>query len=465
MRSGGWIVFLLISKSLLFAETMSPVNFSPEPGIVITNASFWRDTAYGNAIAADGTVLVAASIQNVNRANFGVIKYTATGELDRSFGDQGKFTIDFGTGDSKALAVAVQKDGKIVAVGNGNNGQRPVFAVVKLSADGKVDTSFGLDGKVLIPMGIGESDAYAVALQEDGKIIVVGSALGDEGLKFAVVRLDGFGNLDYSFGGEGKLLVSFGAKFDAHGYSIVLQKDGRMVIAGFTVQGKKSWMAVARLKTDGSLDSSFGQNGLRQLSLKGYENDSAYAVVLQPDQKILLAGNSSNGRNLTFAVARLNRDGSSDKSFGDDGSTLQSIGAISDIAYGMALQKNGKILLVGGSYDVADFDVAVARFNSDGNPDLTFGKQGVSINRLSAQYDVAYCVAIQNDDKIVAAGVAFREKRYSIAVLRYTDQGKLDDSFNAAPALNQIARGVQDNAISADMSLILPEGFLSIPKR
>jgi uncharacterized delta-60 repeat protein len=211
---------------------------------VLTNlATDSLDRAWDVAIQPDGKIVAAGASE---ARGFAVVRYTAAGVPDASFGSGGTVLTDLsrgGEGQAGAFAVAVQSDGKIVAAGFNETSLINYFALIRYSKAGRLDPSFGLGGKVLTSVG-GKAggEAYAVAVQKDGKIVATGSGPGD----FTLVRYTAGGKLDVSFGRGGKVQTSFGVKSFGWAFALAIQPDGRLVAAGFSDARGSDDFALAR---------------------------------------------------------------------------------------------------------------------------------------------------------------------------------------------------------------------------
>ncbi len=297
--------------------------------------------------------------------------FYAIGLLDESFDGDGKVTTDIGSSYDSANAVAIQEDGKIVVAGY-STGSSDDFAVVRYNSDGSLDTYFGPNGNGKVTTDIGSSTAdyaRAIAIQGDGKIVVAGYSTGSSD-DFAVVRYNSNGSLDIYFGpnGNGKVTTDIGSSTADYAYAVAIQGDGKIVVAGYSFNGSNYDFVVVRYKSDGSLDTSFGSNsnGIVTTAI-GSGDDFAHAVALQGDGKIVVAGVSYNGSNWDFAVVRYNSDGSLDTSFGSNsnGIVTTAIGSSTDSAQAIAIQiigNIGKIVVAGYSNNGSNFDFAVVRY-------------------------------------------------------------------------------------------------------
>jgi uncharacterized delta-60 repeat protein len=358
--------------------------------------------------------------------------------------------LGIGTGVDQANALALQPDGKIVLAGTCFNGDNSDFCIARLNADGSLDASFdgpggAGNGKFLVPIGAsGDVVAYALALQPDGKIVIAGYCSNGVNADFCIARLNADGSLDASFdgpsgAGDGKFLLPIGTSND-YAYALALQPDGKIVLAGECFRGSSRDVCIARLNADGTLDASFdgpsgvgypGFPGNGKFPLSIVDISVANALALQPDGKIVIAGYCVNGSNSDFCIARLNADGSFDASFDgpsglSGGVFLLPIGASDDVASALAIQPDGKIVIAGYCSNGGNFEFCIARLNANGSLDAGFdGPSGAGngtfllpISAGSARSDVAYALALQPDGKIVLAGTCFNGSNNDFCVAR-----------------------------------------------
>src|SRR6266511_1903342 len=292
----------------------------------------------------------------------------AQGDLDTSFGTGGKVVTDFGAGNDYAAAVAIQPNGKIVAGGDAQIGSTLGFAVARYNANGSLDSSFGTGGKVTTGFG-GSQGAWidGIALQKDGKIVAAGQGRSGTTAAFGLARYNANGSLDTSFGSGGLVATTFGTG-NTRVNGIALQPDGKIVTAGFDKNATEFEFALARYNADGSLDTSFGTGGKVTTDF-GSGIDVAWAVAVQPDGKIVAAGYAfATGHPYLIALARYNPDGSLDTSFGLGGKVVTVWGGHDDYITGIALQADGKIVGVGAadkSTTFSDYEFALARYQGD----------------------------------------------------------------------------------------------------
>jgi uncharacterized delta-60 repeat protein len=337
----------------------------------------------------------------------------APGDLDASFSGDGKQTTDFAGGEA-ASDVALQADGKIVAVGSAGDG----FAVARYNADGALDIGFSGDGRDTIGFAADSAEARGVVIQADGRIVVVGSTASYEGDalgpgNFALARYNPDGTLDATFSGDGQQTTDFGG--DEHASSVALQADGKIVVVG----GADWDFALARYNADGSLDTTFSGDGKHTTDFGGSED--AGGVALQNDGRIVAVGRDGGW---DFAVARYMPEGTLDASFSGDGRQTTDFGSGGDYARAVALQADGAIVAVGRTISGFGFDFALARYSSDGSLDATFSGDGKQTTDFGG-YEAASDVALQPDGKIVLVGGNERD----FALTRYEPDGSLDTSF------------------------------------
>ena len=243
------------------------------------------------------------------------------------------------------------------------------------AAAGDLDTSFGTGGIQTTPIGTGSDFAFAVAIQTDGKIVAAGQGTSGPSTVVAVARYTIDGALDPSFGTGGKQTTDIGAGIES-AVGVAIQADGKIVVAGISSDGTNYDIAVVRYNTDGSLDTNADDDPLVHFDTDGIQttpigagDDIATGIAIQTDGKIVIGGYSDNGTNYDFAVVRYNTDGSLDTSFGTGGKQTTDIGAGNDVAEGVAIQSDGKIVTAGYSLNGVDPDFAVVRYNTDGSLD------------------------------------------------------------------------------------------------
>jgi uncharacterized delta-60 repeat protein len=424
--------------------------------------------ADGNSVAAqrDGKIVVAgyAGISGVDQ--FALVRYNSDGSLDTSFNSSGKVTTAVGTGTCKAEGVALQDDGKIVVAGYSfNAGGQSCFTVLRYGADGNLDTSFGDSGKVITSVAKNGS-ADSVAMQSDGKIVVAGNSFRDGGNNdFGVVRYNANGTLDTTFNGTGKATADFGAH--DLGHSVAVHGDGRIVVAGYSTKEDKKQCALACFKATGNLDTSFNGTGKVMTNFGGDGDAEGQGVATQSDGKTVVVGYAIVGGVQHFAIARYNTDGTLDTSFSGTGRVLTTVGVSGSNATGVALQKDGRIVVAGYAVNNSGriYDFACLRCNADGSFDQSFGDHGKVTTDVGD--GKASSVALQ-DNKIIVAGSAYNGENNEFAVVRYNADGKLDTSFNRAGSVltavgSKPPEVEEDSTPRVSMAVISdPDGYTNV---
>ena len=439
---GGWLSLQVTAQ---VAKLDSSFNSN---GIVITDFRTSDNRTFAGVLQPDSKIVVAGYTNTGPGRDFAMARYLPDGTLDSSFNFTGLVSMPFRAA-AGAEAIALQPDGKIVIAGYANNpAGGSDFAVARYHPDGSLDMTFGTNGVTTINVGV-SGDARALAIQPDGKIVVAGRSVLGLIDSFTLARFHSDGAVDLGFGTNGMVITDFmdlmASSFDSLiaqiAYSVQVQPDGRITVAGAVyLCDKRGWMALARYHSDGTLDNSFGTSG-RMLVDFGLVAD-ARAMIIRPDGKILAGGfgdvtacpptcvPDSCVVNFNFALARIDSSGQFDSSFGTAGLVLQDFWGGFDAAYGMALQQDGKIVLAGWATYLLDLDFAMARFNSDGTPDSTFGQDGKLLTPIGTENDLAMDLLVQPDGKIVAIGYAqVTSEDADFALVRYHPDGSLDIGF------------------------------------
>jgi len=377
------------------------------------------------------------------------------GGLDASFGSNGTVTTDFG-GDDAALALVRQPDGKLVAAGRSDAGGSRDFALCRYDAQGELDPSFGTAGLVLTDFGgnrcaggplqarpcvthddchggtcvSSDDTAWALALQSDGKLVAAGERRacvgGDHNgercqldadcpsgvclADFSLARYNTDGSVDLTFGSGGRVLTDFGG--DDTAFALAVQPDGKIVVAGVSTESGTMDFALARYDSDGALDPTFGSGGTVVTDFGG--NDEAFALVLQPDGALVAAGVSTAAGSLDFALARYNTDGTLDGTFGAAGQVVTDFGPV----------------FVGS--DPTNCALPAADFSGA---------------------DVAFALALQPDGKLVAAGVSTGD--YALA--RYNADGSMDTTFGTC---GRVITDFAGDDATASALVVQPDGKL-----
>lgn len=391
-------------------------------GKSITNLSPTYDITRSIVIQPDGKMLLTGWSNGNLSTNFVMLRYLANGSLDTMFDNDGIVVTDY-----SGYSAVTQPDGKIVAVGSNGNGIQHLL-IARYNNDGSLDETFN-DG------GIAESNLLSsgikTAIQPDGKIVAVGSGSEvPQNADFAIIRYNSDGSLDTTFDDDGAAFADIG-KRKAQASITAIQPDGKIIVAGATERFNNiTQFALARYNSDGSLDQTFGNDG----KVETVAGTRIKGLAVQPDGKILAVGentyNAATGdTERDFFLVKYNPDGSLDKTFALDGKVRTSFGSPS-YATAVALQADGKIVVSGYGYNGINQDFRLARYNSDGSLDASFGNGGKITTEMSRNDDFATAMALQSDGKIVVVGYSVVNSQNYLVIARYHTDGSLDNSFN-----------------------------------
>jgi len=351
------------------------------------------------------------------------VALAASGGLDTSFSGDGKIIQSFGGSQHVGWNVAIQSDGKIVVVGDKwlSNGGRD-FAIARYNTNGTLDTTFNGNGRQVVSIGVLDQ-ALSVAIQSDGKIVVGGQTCSADGAvcDVALVRLKTNGKLDTSFSGDGKVTTDIGSA-DNGGFDLTLQ-GSKIVVAGYMYDGSSYNATVYRYNANGSLDSTFNGDGILPID---FGQDDFFHGVIVNSGKIYVVGNSgpSDGSTSDFIAARINSNGTPDTTFSADGKVKTDLGGY-DQANDLVIS-SGKVIVVGYS----STKLAIVQYTASGALDTTFSGDGKLTANLGFPSPIINGVAIQGG-KIIVAGRTDRSSRFTGdgLLVRYTATGNLDTTF------------------------------------
>lgn len=376
-------------------------------GKVTSDLTARGDFAAAIAVQPDGKIVVAggAAWDGAN-PKFGLIRYMPGGTLDTSFGGgDGRVLTDFTAREDAAYGVVIQSDGKVVAAGDAGLGTGDSsFAIARYDSDGTLDTTFSGDGKVMTQFTRRDDPVAGLALQSDGKIVVSGGAADNSSNpKFAVARYTTAGRLDDTYGGDGKVTTDLTPGRD-FANAVVVDADNKIVAGGLASPGSsRANFALVRYQSGGALDPTFSNDG-KVLTNFTRRDDSVQNLAFQ-GTNIIAAGIAGSGSsNAKFALARFTAAGALDLGFGGgDGKATTDFTGGYDAAFDVALQGDSKIV-VGGEASGSGGRFALARYRPGGGLDGTFGGDGRVTTNFTPQLDFAFGVALDADGKIVLAG-------------------------------------------------------------
>ena len=391
-------------------------------GILISPFNGAANESYALARQPDGKILVVGAASNGTDIDFAVVRYLPDGTLDTTFDSDGRVLTSVGSGTDIGAAVSLQNDGKILVAGSTFNGTNYDFAILRYNSNGSLDTSFDGDGKRVISVDFGNDFVVGIEALADGKILVGGYSSNSTDYDFALVKLNANGSVDASFGKNGMVTTGIGIENDKAA-AMQVQADGKIVLAGSVYRSgaTDADFGFVRYHSDGSLDTTFDGDGKQTVSL-GAGLDEAYSLAIQTDGKIIAGGSSVQGSSLHFASVRLNVDGAIDSAFGTDGTVVIPI-AVSSVANAIAVQDDGKIVLGGGSITAASPDFTLARLLTNGSLDTSFDSDGTFVTALSSQTDLIKGLIVQPNGTILATGYANDGSNNNMAMIRLQPQG------------------------------------------
>ena len=383
----------------------------------------------------------------------------APGDLDTTFGSGGKVITAITSDNDGPTRARIQPDGKIVTVGyaaDNDFGFTYNAFIVRHNADGTVDNSFGTNGSVVV-----DSDSYEIYFTDfvilpDGKLLVTANK-STTTTDLVIYRYISNGTLDAAFGTNGVITTPLGNNTREH--RIVLQPDGKFVVASYAGSGG---VAVVRYNPNGTLDGTFGIGGITRTLVGNSTYPGVSEILVQTDGKLLVAGEAFSGINTDIFVLRYNPNGTLDNSFGANGAVQTDVDNLYNVVGGMALQPDGRIIVNGSNHNHSLVNnpivsSSVVRYNANGTLDNTFGTNGiVRITEPPSQYPegIASALAIQQNGKILTAGGRNR----TFAISRYNSNGTIDTSFGTngvvVTPIGNILGGISSIALQTDGKIV-----------
>jgi uncharacterized delta-60 repeat protein len=387
-------------------------------GVRSTDLGGTYDWGYATAVQPDGRILAAGVTNSRGTYDFAVARYLPGGVLDPSFGDNGVTVTDFGKSWDWAYALALQPDGHIVVAGVSDRSGSRDFALARYTAGGQLDPSFGNDGLVLTPIRPLSTDIiHGVAVQPDGSVVAAGVTYDDTvSLRphgdFMLVRYTPRGELDPAFGVGGVVTTNFEGESYDEPYAVALQPDGRIVLGGTSNTGGgfgrifgADNLALARYLPNGLLDPGFGQAG-KVVVDAGSMQESIRALALQHDGAIVAAGRTNGEKRGDVLLARFLTNGAEDPTFGGakKGLAIDDFGTAEEGLTAVTLAPDGTIVAGGIAAPRPNGDLAVFRYDRQGHLDRSFGQGGYATADFGQRDDRLRGLALQPDGKAVAVG-------------------------------------------------------------
>ena len=434
------VLLLATSCSCVFGQAGALDPTFDGDGRLTAPMSAEEDEGFAIAVQTDGKIVVAGNARSGTDMDIVVARYLPNGTLDTSFSADGTVYADIGW--DYATGIAVQADGRIVVCGWTSVGVTVEFLVLRYDPSGALDSTFDSDGVVVTSIGPNDDQAFELTIQPDGRIVVVGAMATSSGgpTDLALVRYDTDGSLDSTFDGDGVVTTALGPGPTSLAHAAVLQPDGKIIAGGW---GGNDF-GLARYEPDGDLDPGFGIGGMvtTQLGM----TDLGYDLALQDDGKILLAGSTGAGV-FSCAIVRYEPDGTPDASFGTGGSVVMAFGSTNNsIADGVIWLPDGTIVVSGYGYDpIPKF--LLFRLTASGTLDTTFGTGGVTLTSFGSGDAVAFGSALQPDGRILLCGLSGTGSDADLAVARYNLVPDLTNGSVASIASTDLLRVFPDPVV------------------
>jgi uncharacterized delta-60 repeat protein len=438
-----FLLFILFVPNVNFSQFGTLDTSFGRGGIVITPFAGFDSAVQSLLIQPDNKIIAGGSITKSGSTQFSLARYNIDGSLDETFGNLGQAITNYPE-LMVMSSIALQSGGKIIVAGNLYNSSISIsrFVLVRYDSNGILDTSFGIDGRVITNISDKLDRIASVIIQNDGKIIASGATSDDATYSdFAMVRYNFNGTLDTSFGNNGVVITSLKAWDYAN--SITLQNDNEIIIAGTTSKdfdlnlGFDYNFSVAKFNKFGNLDLTFGDAGFVIIGSPD-ANEKAFSVKVNTDGKIVLAGEHHSSK-YAFMLAQLLPNGDLDTAFGNNGVVINSLS--NEFIESVAMQIDGKFLITEyhGTGGCCSADIKLIRFLEDGNYDTTFGTNGVVTADFLNENNQANAIVIQDDGKIIIGGVSGNQIHSDYGLAR----------FNSELALSNPINPIQNNTFSA----------------
>lgn len=349
----------------------------------------------------------------------------------------------------------VLDDGSFITVGEHSisSNNKPLL-MMKYKADGVVDSSFGTDGVVSFkPFNADRTPAHKIIAHEDGKLTVIASP------QIHLLRFNADGSLDESYGDGGLASPDYGFSYQFHPYDAVELPDGKFLVTGSAFTGSSNQLFIARVNADGTKDETFVPETAPGISYPdlGANNSIAHSIHLYNDGSFLVGGIAEFGTLYDGVIVKFNSDGSIDESFGENGianSTFSPYQSDGENRYRVTVSPDGYIYLPGylseESSEGTDFELA--RFTPGGSLDASFGTNGFAMYDFQGENDLARSAVVQEDGKIIVAGKAFVSNSQRFGMVRFNMDGSIDDTFGTNGAVGDF------NGEDPHTLLLTPQG-------
>jgi uncharacterized delta-60 repeat protein len=432
------VLFLLfVSATAAFGELDSSFGIDGRTSIEIGTHG---DRAQAIAIQADGKILLGGSSADSSSLAYSLIRLLPDGSPDSSFNGDGKVVLDSSRGDDEILALALTEDGHILAAGYTSSGRDRDFSLLRFNSDGSLDTGFGNQGKVITSVGNSNDEITAMAVDKDGAFLVAGSAEGTLGRIIVLGRYLADGHLDPTFSDQGLSLIGIGLDVVAQG--MIIREDGSAVISGSYTDGETVRMVLVGFTSEGLIDAGFGEQGVavteynRQIS-------EGYGLFRNQDGELFVAGSVGPEGKRSASIFRFTDQGVPETSFGEVGALVAEVGSEDDVFYSLA--GNATSLHASGFTSTSDNrDFLFVSYEQGGDEqtassaademDGTVPRAEVITTSFISGDSMSYALAVQQDGKVVTVGTSGDSENSSMAVSRYTVAGSVTPTVKSVPS-------------------------------
>jgi len=362
----------------------------------------------------------------------GVINFCfgqSPGTLDLSYGIQGKISLNSGLEDLVIYQSVIKSNGSIVLTGKAklSGGANDNIIVAVLNPDGTPDNSFNSTGYRIVDIQMTENAGKSLALQPDGKIVIVGWVHNGSNFDICLLRLNSNGSFDTGFGTSGKIVLNLGST--EFGMAVDILSDEKILVTARRYNGSNSDFALLRYLSNGVLDTNFGVNGISSKDFSN-SNEIPYDSSVLPDGSILVVGDADQSGFSVFFAAKFSNDGVSLSNFGNNGFATVHVGNGNNGVNTLEIQNDGKILIGGYAYEGSETSLALVRLNPGGTPDQLFGSNGMVTTNIRDGSEYINDIMIQKDGKILVCGVVRGlMSNADFAILKYLSNGTIDVSF------------------------------------
>lgn len=450
-KSLTFLFFFLTSTFITQAQMSGTIDssFATNGVLILQPNTIGTDVANGMVVLPNDNVLLAGSTETgFLLSDAAVYRILPNGDVDPTFGVNGVSIFDCGGTQDYVHKMKVLPNGKMIIAGGVYDGGADVnFFAARLTENGFPDPTFGNNGVSIIPnpMGVGEDVANAIAIQPDGKIILAGAwaVPGFTDNHTTLVRLNENGTVDSSFGANGIVNVTNSGFANDLAFDILLLSDGSMITTGYAdVLDQR--VIIEKFNSSGILDPAFGTNGIAIFNLTTGQ-DVGWGIELHPNGRIMIAGRIGIGGpgKSDFLLMAITSNGALDTSFGIDGLASKNVN-VTETALDLLVEPSGKIVLAGasGTGGLGGDDYAICRFNENGSIDATFGNNGATVSEIASFFSEAAVIGMQSDGKLMVAGRGATIKN-DFALVRYFSDPIIIDC--AAP-INAATSNITSNS-------------------